>query len=66
MEFFKVDQFVVFGGTSTENKEGEDRPKVFDDFHLLDMKEKFFSAPFTANIRPSSRYAHQSASNIEL
>jgi hypothetical protein len=48
------------------SKEGEDRPQVFDDFHMMDLKEKFFSAPFTANIRPSGRYAHQSASNLEL
>jgi hypothetical protein len=48
------------------SKEGEDRPQVFDDFHMMDLKEKFFSGPFTANIRPSGRYAHQSASNLEL
>jgi hypothetical protein len=53
LEFFKEDQFIIFGGISTDAKQGEDRPKVFDDFHMMNMEEQFFTAPFTANIRPS-------------
>ena len=43
---------------------GEDRPTVHSDFHMLDLNDNFFSAPFTANIRPSARYGHASASNL--
>ena len=43
---------------------GEERPKVFDDFHMLDLNDNFFTAPFTANIRPSTRYGHASATNL--
>lgn len=56
---------MIFGGISTDTNEGEDRPKVFDDFHMMDLNDKFFASPFTANIRPSSRYGHAAASNIE-
>lgn len=31
---------------------------------MLDLKDNFFSVPFTANIRPSSRYGHACATNL--
>ena len=31
---------------------------------MLDLEDKFFTAPFTANIRPSKRYGHAVAGNI--
>ena len=31
---------------------------------MLDMKEMFFSSPFTANIRPTARYSHSCATNL--
>ncbi len=30
---------------------------------MLDLSDRFFSAPFTANIRPSARYGHACACN---
>ena len=56
---------VIFGGIATETHPGEDRPKVFDDFHMIDLNDNFFTSPFTANIRPSARYGHASSSNIQ-
>ena len=31
---------------------------------MIDLEDKFFSCPFTANIRPSVRYGHACDSNI--
>lgn len=31
---------------------------------MLDLDDNFFSAPFTANIRPSARYSHACDSNL--
>ena len=66
MYFFKPSQFVIFGGISTEDGQGEDRPKIFGDFHMLDLNENFFSMPFTANIRHFARYGHSCSSNLNL
>eukprot|EP00347_Sterkiella_histriomuscorum_P002702 403367137 len=65
LQFFKDTQLIIFGGISTDDCQGEQRPKVFDDFHMLDLKDNFFSAPFTANIRPSARYGHACDSNLK-
>jgi hypothetical protein len=62
--FFKPTQFVILGGISTGNDKGEHRPRVFDDFYVLDLNDNFFSCPFTANIRPSARYGHACATNL--
>jgi hypothetical protein len=64
--FFSETQFVIMGGITTEKSEGLDRPKVYSDFHMCDIKEKFFGSPFTANIRPTARYGHAVASNLEF
>lgn len=54
------------GGRTTGRSEGLEKPKVYADFHMCDMQENLFGSPFTANIRPTARYGHNVASNVDF
>jgi len=63
MNFISDDEIFIFGGKVKSDKSETDSI-VTNEYFILDLTTNNISAPFIANLAPSSRFGHSSSYNI--